>query len=393
MGVRQIKEEKVNKKTLAIVSVYDSDGIIEDYLIFYLSSLRAVTNRLIVAVNGKLTGEGREKILSIADEIYRHPNTGFDFGAYKDVLENYLKPGDLDQYQELILCNDTCYGPFVPFTQIFTQMEEKNAEFWSINYIEDPLLPHFQSYFMVASGRGICLVRDFLLQEVDSNIDNPIQACGYEHGLSEIILSSGIRTDYYTSDVKGYHDLDIFGAPDYALELLGFPLLKRRAFSDALSVKDNCRRALCMIVEQGSYPTDYILKNVFRIYHRDFSNVLCRQYITKKSYFEKNYVTRQEVISFCREHKKIYLYGNGYMSVLFMARFRRYMNEFCGYVISDEYYGETESQDKQIYKLSEIDREVPLIVAMTGKVAVQVISKLRDRKNVLFLSVEPEMTK
>jgi len=51
VGVRQIKEEKVNKKTLAIVSVYDSDGIIEDYLIFYLSSLRAVTNRLIVAVN------------------------------------------------------------------------------------------------------------------------------------------------------------------------------------------------------------------------------------------------------------------------------------------------------------------------------------------------------
>ena len=62
-------------------------------------------------------------------------------------------------------------------------------------------------------------------------------------------------------------------------------------------------------------------------------------------------------------------------------------------MISDEYYGETESQDKQIYKLSEIDGEVPLIVAMTGKVAVQVISKLRDRKNVLFLSVEPEMTK
>ena len=151
---RQIKEEKVNKKTLAIVSVYDSDGIIEDYLIFYLSSLRAVTNRLIVAVNGKLTGEGREKILSIADEIYRHPNTGFDFGAYKDVLENYLKPGDLDQYQELILCNDTCYGPFVPFTQIFTQMEEKDAEFWSINYIEDPAPSSFSILFYGGKRTG-----------------------------------------------------------------------------------------------------------------------------------------------------------------------------------------------------------------------------------------------
>ena len=388
-----MKKEKADKKTLAIVSVYDKDGIIEDYLIFYLSSLRAVTNRLIVTVNGKLTGEGREKVLSIADEIYHRSNTGFDFGAYKDVLENYLKPGELKQYQRLILCNDTCYGPFVPFTEIFARMEGKDTEFWSINYIEDPLLPHFQSYFMVASESGMRLVEDFLLQEVDSSIVNPIQACGYEHGLSETILLSGIKTDYYTSCVKEYHDLDIFEAPDYAMELLGLPLLKKRAFSDALSVKDNCRRALCMIAERGNYPMDYILKNVYRVYHRDFYDVLCRQYLTEKSFFEKNCATRREVISFCREHKKIYLYGNGYMSVLFMARFKRYMNEFCGYVVSDNYYVEARDEGGQAYKLSEIDREAPLIVAMTGKVAVQVISKVRDRKNVLFLSVEPEMTK
>lgn len=379
--------------TLAIVSTYDRDGIIDDYLIFYLTSLKRVANRLIVTVNGELTETGEERLTAVADEIYRRPNTGFDFGAYRDVLEHYLKPGELEQYQELVLCNDTCYGPFVPFEDIFARMEAENAEFWSMNYIEDPLLPHFQSYFMVANGRGIRLVRDFLLQEVDSGIRNPIQACGYEHGLSERILSSGIKTDYYTSHVKGYHDLDIFGAPDYAMELLGFPLLKKRAFSDELSVKDNCRRALCMIAEQGIYPVSYILENVKRIYHRDFSEALQKQYITQVSHFEKNYAAREEVIAFCRKHKKVYVYGNGYMAVLFMARFRRYMNEFGGYVVSDEYYEETADQKEQIYKLSQIDRDAPLIVAMTEKVAVQIVNRVRDRANVLFLSADPKSMK
>lgn len=379
--------------TLAIVSTYDRDGIIDDYLIFYLTSLKRVANRLIVTVNGELTETGEERLTAVADEIYRRPNTGFDFGAYRDVLEHYLKPGELEQYQELVLCNDTCYGPFVPFEDIFARMETGNAEFWSMNYIEDPLLPHFQSYFMAASGRGIRLVRDFLLQEVDSGIRNPIQACGYEHGLSERILSSGIKTDYYTSHVKGYHDLDIFGAPDYAMELLGFPLLKKRAFSDELSVKDNCRRALCMIAEQGTYPVSYILENVKRIYHKDFSEALQKQYITQVSHFEKNYAAREEVIAFCRKHKKVYVYGNGYMAVLFMARFGRYMNGFGGYVVSDEYYEETADQKEHIYKLSQIDRGAPLIVAMTAKVAVQVINSLWERVNILFLAVDSERIK
>lgn len=393
LGISNLKNEKSDKETLAIVSIYDRDGIIDEYLIFYLASLRVIADCLIVAVNGELTQGGREKLMTVADEIYLRPNTGFDFGAYKDVIENYLRAEELKHYNKVILCNDTCYGPFVSFENIFVQMRERDVEFWSINYIEDPLLPHFQSYFMVFGGSAIGLLMDFLENEVDSGTVNPIQVCGYEHGLSEIILSSRIRTDYYTSDVKEYHDLDIFGAPDYALELLGFPLLKRRAFSDKLSVKNNCRRALQMVVQWGNYPVDYILNNANRIYHKDFSEALQKQYITEICYFEKNYTTREEVTAFCRKHKKVYLYGNGYMSVLFMARFQRYMNAFGGYVVSDEYYKETQDQKGQVYRLSQIDLEAPLIVAMTEKVATQIADKVKERKNALFLSIDPERMK
>lgn len=392
-GVRILKNGKTEKGTLAIVSVYDREGIIDDYLIFYLISLRGVVNRLVVAVNGELTEPGKDKLMSVADEIYRRPNIGFDFGAYKDVIEKYLRLGELGQYKELVLCNDTCYGPFIPFEDIFARMRESNPEFWSMNYIEDPLLLHFQSYFMVFRNRGIQLLSEFLEKEVDSSIANPIQACGYEHGLSEMILSSGIKTDYYTSNVKGYHDLDIFGAPDYAMELLGFPMLKRRAFSDELSVKDNCRRALQIVAKQGAYPLSYILENAGRIYHRSFSVDMQRQYATEMSFFEKNYVSRQEAIAFCEKHKRVYLYGNGYMSMLFMARFRRYMNEFGGYVVSDECFEENKGKGKRVYRLSQIEREAALIVAMTSKVAIQIVGKARNRENVLFLSIDSKTIK
>lgn len=392
-GMNNLKKENRDKGTLAIVSVYDRDGIIDAYLIFYLASLVAIADRLVVAVNGALTETGKEKLATVADEIYRRPNTGFDFGAYKDVIENYLRAEELKHYNKVILCNDTCYGPFVPFENIFAQMRKRDVEFWSINYIEDPLLPHFQSYFMVFGGSAIGLLMDFLENDVDSGTVNPIQACGYEHGLSEIILSSKIRTDYYTSDVKGYHNLDIFGAPDYALDLLGFPLLKRRAFSDELSVKNNCRRVLHMVAQRENYPTAYILENVYRIYHRDFSEALQKSYITEISFFEKNYTSREEVIAFCRKHKKVYLYGNGYMSALFMARFQRYMNAFGGYVVSDEYYVETLDQTERVYRLSQIDLEAPLIVAMTEKIAMQIADRVKERKNALFLSIDPERMK
>ena len=130
------------RDSLAIMSVYDSDGIVDDFIIFYLSSLKTVADRIIVVVNGKLTVSGEHKLRTITDEIYIRENIGFDFGAYKDVLEYYLKPEEIKQYQELILCNDTCFGPLVSFKEIFYKMRDKTLEMWSINYIDDILLPH-----------------------------------------------------------------------------------------------------------------------------------------------------------------------------------------------------------------------------------------------------------
>lgn len=378
------------RKTLAIAAFYDPDGVVDDYVIYYLSSLKSVADRLIVAVNGKLA-EGEDRLRRTADEIYLRGNTGFDFGAYKDVAENYLRQDETKDYQELILCNDTCFGPFIPFSDIFSHMSDRELKFWSMNYIDDLLMPHFQSYFMVFRDEAVRLALNFLNEEVDGGAEDMAQAHGYEHGLSEVILGSGLKTGYYTSEAPGCHDIDIFGAPDYAMKRLGFPLLKKKSFSRNLGKRENCLEALRMISEKGEYSVSLILESVGRTYRSVFSAEEIRlPHLSAISTFEKSAVSREEVIRFCRSHAKIYVYGNGYVSVLFMARFRRYMEEFGGYVVSDEYFIGDRYRGDKVYPLSYIGGDVPLVIAMGKESSWQVSDKIRGRKNVMFLSIQPD---
>lgn len=227
---------------LAVLSVYDPDGMIDDYIVYYIDSLKTVADRIVVVVNGRLGAEGEHKLRKAADDIYMRSNTGFDFGAYKDVLLNRMPDRIWDDYRELILCNDTCFGPFVPFEKIFNSMDKRKLEFWSIHYMDNELLPHYQSYFMVFSGKALGLIKAFLEKVVDEKIVDIAYVQGYEHSLSESMMQQkSISAGYYTSGQEDYPNLDIYRSPDYAIRYLGLPFLKKMFPSSAV----NRKKLLC----------------------------------------------------------------------------------------------------------------------------------------------------
>jgi len=57
-------------KRITIYVVHDKDGIIDDYIPFYLMELRPCVTHLVVVCNGLLTDEGRHKLSNYADDIY-----------------------------------------------------------------------------------------------------------------------------------------------------------------------------------------------------------------------------------------------------------------------------------------------------------------------------------
>lgn len=101
--------------------------------------------------NGFITDAGKGKLTNLSKEIFIRENTGFDAGGFKDALTKFLKWEEIYEYDELLLFNDSFFGPFDSFSHVFSVMEKKDVDFWTLTkdngYTRK--VPAVQSYFIV----------------------------------------------------------------------------------------------------------------------------------------------------------------------------------------------------------------------------------------------------
>lgn len=146
------------KKRLGIYFFFNKDGVVGDYVVYFLRKLREHCSEICVVVNAPLTPEGRGLLQENSDRLLVRENSGFDSWAYKYAIESYGYEV-LKTYDELILTNFTSYGPIFPFNELFDEMSSRNCDFWGINrHPEIPmflttesdsyLFAHLQAHFM-----------------------------------------------------------------------------------------------------------------------------------------------------------------------------------------------------------------------------------------------------
>ena len=136
-------------KRLCIFCFYDSKGIVDKSVEYLLGELTLNSDRLVIVVNGNIEDDSKKTIETYSKDIVVRENAGYDAGAYKFAIFKYLKIEEVRQYDELILCNDTFIGPFVPFKDIFATMGKRECDWWAINGVNWKFLPDIQSYFWV----------------------------------------------------------------------------------------------------------------------------------------------------------------------------------------------------------------------------------------------------
>jgi|GEM_PF-243285 len=149
---------------IAVYVHYEPNGNVPEYAAYCISELSKECERVIVVVNGKLTAAGRKKLACLGVEALVRENKGFDFWAYKAGIE--LIGDDLARYDELLLTNNSYYGPVFPFKDMFGEMDKRECDFWGIN--RDPrgyrllspenkvdawAYPHIQSFWLAIRRR------------------------------------------------------------------------------------------------------------------------------------------------------------------------------------------------------------------------------------------------
>lgn len=203
-------------RRLIIYVVWDRRGDVEDYIPYALAALRDHCERLLVVVNGALTEAGRAALEPYADEILVRENVGYDIWAHKEALD--LLGSDLSRFDEVVLANDTWFGPIRPFGPVFTRMNSREAHFWGMT--------------------------DHAREEV-----NPFTGRGYlPYHLQSFWIA--VRREMFESDVWRAYWRDLPEMSDYYDAVLKHEIIFTEHFSDKGFVADvafACER----------YPTDH----------------------------------------------------------------------------------------------------------------------------------------
>lgn len=277
-------------KRAGVFVFYDRDGIVDDYVQYMLRDLLNCVEKLIIVCNGKLTIEGRRKLEKYADVVYVRENIGLDAAAYRDGMLKCLGWDEIDACDEIVLLNDTFFGPFRPFQEIFSEMATRDIDFWGLTeHYEAPGLcglgdngqypPHLQSYFL-AIRHSMAASKEFheywesmpVYHSFDQVVGNHevmftkhFRDCGFA-GEAYVDLSD-LREEGEAVNINYYAF-----APAQLLKERGFCAIKRKNFVLAQSELmvhsggEELREALDYVQHHTDYDVGMIWSNLLRLY-------------------------------------------------------------------------------------------------------------------------------
>jgi len=329
----------MNKRAVIYV-FYDKDGIVDSYVTYMLQALKSVCDKLVVVCNGKLNDLGRQSLYEITEDIVVRENEGFDAWGFKTGIE-YIGWDTIEQYDELVLMNDSVFGPIYPLQSIFDDMAEKELDFWGITkhgrFVKtygkgnkEKVLPeHIQSYFIAVSKS---MLSDPEFRKYWDNLKklktwNDAVSL-FESKFTNHFESLGMKWDVYINTDDRYADftgISMLSLMVYELiRDYRCPVIKRKNFSIeydnflAFSVGDNTRKAFDYIKENTEYDVDLIWDHILRTSTlRHINDCLNLTYLLPESYVlndavdTKNmnvavfaHITYEDLIDFCAGYIK-----------------------------------------------------------------------------------------
>lgn len=260
---------------LVIYAVFGKDGEVDEFVIHSLAALRSHAETIFVVVNGALTPSSRARLQSVSDEILVRDNAGFDIGAQRAALLHLGRR--ISDFDEIILTNDTWYGPVRPWQPVFSRMDARPCHFWGLTDhragMPNPLVPrgttpyHLQSYW-IAVRRSLFESPAWAtywrnLPALDTYVDAVVQ---HELRFTSYFTSAGWVDDVaFPADAFASENPSLFEAE--SLIKSGCPALKRRPLFHWPPLLDSYGSVgawtLAAAAETG-YPTDLILENLAR---------------------------------------------------------------------------------------------------------------------------------
>jgi hypothetical protein len=125
---------------------FDKYGKVRQQVLDYISDLRENGRSIVFVSNSRrLTDEATAALREICAAIIIRRNVGYDFGAWRDALEHLNLPRL--ETEEIILANDSVFGPLVPLGDTLRRLDFRKADVWGLTDSWQ-MGYHLQSFFL-----------------------------------------------------------------------------------------------------------------------------------------------------------------------------------------------------------------------------------------------------
>lgn len=286
---------------VAVFAHYDKNKRIEDYVTFYLKELKKVVSSIVFVSDSEIPPEEQNKIKDIVDYSVCTPHGEYDFGSYKRGFFLAKEKGLLENCDELIFCNDSCYAPLYPFERMFSDMSSRNVDFWGIT-MNRYIFPHVQSYFVVFKPQVFNNLKfEEFIAGIKKEQDKRDVILNYEIGLSKHLQELGFSFEVYSKISKIKENVHVF---HYKKSILAdkIPTLKRNIILNK-EIKHVIPFRIKELIKHTNYDYDLIRKDC----------VLNEVYVPlyKKLNYQFKRI-RKSIIHIRLKERKIWLLGKCY---------------------------------------------------------------------------------
>ena len=284
---QEFQKNPSQKRRLAIYAAYDADGFVDKADIYYIRALQEVADNIIYIADNELIAGEAEKISKEVNYIKAEKHGEYDFGSYKRGVMYAKEQGMLEDIDELILCNDSCYAPVHSFKPIFAKMQKEQIDFWGITENIE-IARHIQSYFMVFRPQVFKakVFENFLAsvkpqKQVRDVIEN------YEIGLSQTLIKAQFKCKAYIPYPERY-PLPIKGATNLTACPIwminqGSPIVKKKSFQEKISNEEGFFKLKKVIQSVNPSIAEIIsLRKVYQALIKDYQKRLQRFFYQKK---------------------------------------------------------------------------------------------------------------
>lgn len=246
-------------RRICLFAAYDVDGIVDDYVLAYLTELSRHADVYFLA-DGLMDKTELARLREVTVGAWAIPHGEYDFGSYSRLARDLVGWDLIESYDELLLVNDSCYL-VRPLDDVFTRMDAAVGHWWGMQltaptYLADsdrelPPLPlkqakarfqrheipnyhhfaHVGSYFLalrapVIHDAGFRRRLDAVCRQ-RSKLDVIFK---YETGTTRYLVGQGYDFATYVPEVLAFHPA--YSAAAFTLIERGFPLLKRQLLAE-----------------------------------------------------------------------------------------------------------------------------------------------------------------